>query len=379
MKMFRNMIMAMGLAAAMLFQPSAPASAKIQRDNLPSSIETGLQGQNHIQGVAFDGKYFYVSFTTRLMKYDIDGRVVGSVEGLTGHLGCLTRKGSFVFGSLEYKDDEIGKGIRRRLGISGDDDRTGFYIAIFDTRKITRVGMDAEKDGIMKAVWLKEPLDDYSAKAGGHDHRYACSGIDGVTFGPSFGEGGKAEYLYVAYGIYGDTTRCDNDYQVILKYDVKDWWKRLAMPLSQANLHKSGPKAPLAKYFLLTGNTTYGIQNLAYDKTSGNFYAAVYKGKKEKWPNYSLFMIDGAKAPVLSHLEGVGEKGLTLSLAEAGLSSEGIRGWNFKWGSTGLCPVGGGYFYLSENRKDKATGEQASTIRLYRWTCDLETPFVPAN
>ena len=207
--------------------------------------------------------------------------------------------------------------------------------------------MDAEKDGIMKAVWLKEPLDDYSAKAGGHDHRYACSGIDGVTFGPSFGEGGKAEYLYVAYGIYGDTTRCDNDYQVILKYDAKDWWKRLAMPLSQANLHKSGPKAPLAKYFLLTGNTTYGIQNLAYDKTSGNFYAAVYKGKKEKWPNYSLFMIDGAKAPVLSHLEGVGEKGQTLSLADAGLSSEGIRGWNFKWGSTGLCPVGGGYFSTS--------------------------------
>jgi hypothetical protein len=151
------------------------------------------------------------------------------------------------------------------------------------------------------------------------------------------------------------------------------------MPLSQANLHKSGPKAPLAKYFLLTGNTTYGIQNLAYDKTSGNFYAAVYKGKKEKWPNYSLFMIDGAKAPVLSHLEGVGEKGQTLSLADAGLSSEGIRGWNFKWGSTGLCPLGGGYFYLSENRKDKATGEQASTIRLYRWTGDLETPFVPAN
>ena len=81
MKMFRNMIMAMGLAAAMLFQPSAPASAKIQRDNLPSSIETGLQGQNHIQGVAFDGKYFYVSFTTRLMKYDIDGRVVGFGRG----------------------------------------------------------------------------------------------------------------------------------------------------------------------------------------------------------------------------------------------------------------------------------------------------------
>ena len=60
-------------------------------------------------------------------------------------------------------------------------------------------------------------MDDYYGTAvnGGREvkHRLGCSGIDGVTFAPAFGQSrdGK-KYLYVAYGIYGDTLRTDNDY-----------------------------------------------------------------------------------------------------------------------------------------------------------------------
>lgn len=134
-------------------------------------------------------------------------------------------------------------------------------------------------------------------------HRFGCSGIDGVTFAPRFGSGEEGDWLYVAYGIYGDTLRTDNDYQVLLAYDTKEW-KRYEQPLSQSNLHKSGPAAPDRKYFVRTGNTSYGIQNLAYDPASGNLYAAVYKGKKPHYPNWSLFVIDGSKPARRESLQG---------------------------------------------------------------------------
>lgn len=50
-------------------------------------------------------------------------------------------------------------------------------------------------------------------------------------------------------------------------------------------------------------------------------------------------------------------------------------GWDFKWGSTGLCPLGGGYFYISENARSKETRQQRTTVRLYEWTGDADTPF----
>jgi hypothetical protein len=90
-------------------------------------------------------------------------------------------------------------------------------------------------------------------------------------------------------------------------------------------------------------------------------------------------VIDGRKAPLMRPLDGLDDEGETLSLLEEGNFSNGIYGWNFKYGATGMCPVGDGYFYLSENRKDKKTGEQASTLRLYRWTGAKDLPFVKAG
>ena len=57
------------------------------------------------------------------------------------------------------------------------------------------------------------------------EHRYGCSGFDGITFGPKFGKSDGKRYLTIAYGIYGDSTRTDNDYQVLLQYDTKNWKK----------------------------------------------------------------------------------------------------------------------------------------------------------
>src|SRR5690606_30414596 len=296
--------------------------------NWPDSIYSGKQGGLHVQGVAVDEKngHVYFSFTDKLIKMDLSGRLIGSVTGFVGHLGDLdfnTDDGK-VYGSLEYKNDAIGKGIKRELGVKDKKYVNAFYIAIIDGAQITRPDMDAEVDDVLRTVYLPEVLKDYEAEVSVGDksmpHRYACSGIDGVAFAPAIGgSDSDKKYLYVAYGIYGDTTRDDNDHQVLLKYDIAKWDK-YAKPLSQDHLHQSGPKKPEEKYFVKTGNTRCGIQNLAYDSHTGNFFAAVYRGSKSQYPNYDLFVIDGHKKPTKSQITSDNRKVKvkTLSLLEAG-------------------------------------------------------------
>ncbi len=355
-------------------------------DNLPAKIYSGKQGKFHVQGVTTDTKngFVYFSFTDRLVKTDLTGKTLASVTGIVGHLGDMVydRENDRIYASLEYKSDVIGKGIAKSLGVETTD-RAGFYVAVFECSQITRENMSAESSGVMKTVYLKEVVDDFLAEVKEEDrtleHRYACSGIDGITLAPAMGKPeSKKNFLYVAYGIYGDTTRNDNDHQVILKYNISNWDK-YGKVLHQGDLHQSGPKKPFKKYFLKTGNTNWGIQNLAYDDYTKNFYAAVYKGKKSKYPNYSLFVIDGNKKPVKTEIDIYGKKMKVnmLSLHKAGLydAKTGIRGWNFPWGSTGLNPLGNGLFYISHNKREE-DGQQSSTIYKYKWNGNEETPFI---
>lgn len=355
--------------------------------HLPDSVYSGKQGKLHVQGVVVDHKngYVYMSFTHKLLKMDLSGKLIGSLTGFLGHLGDLdfNEEDGKIYGSLEYKNDAIGQGIRNALGVK-EGGSNGFYIAVIDGSKIVRPEMNAEEEkDIINTVFLPEVLKDYEAKVlvNGQEkaHRFACSGIDGVAFAPAIGgnKHGK-KYLYVAYGVYGDNERDDNDYQVILRYDVSGW-NKYASPLLQDNLHHSGPKKPLNKYFVKTGNTRYGIQNLAYDPFTGHLMAAVYKGSKPQYPNYDLFIIDGNKKPFKGKIKSDDKwlKVTQLSLADLGSKDEktGIRGWHFKWGATGLCPLGDGYFYISHNGKSE-DGQQQTTIYKYKWVGDAETPFV---
>lgn len=345
--------------------------------NLPNSIFSGKQGRFHVQGIAVDqiNGFIYYSFTDKLIKTDLSGHLIGSVTGFIGHLGDLTFNAEIgkLYASLEFKNDAIGQGISKTIGLKNIN-KAAFYIAIFDGDRIVKPDMDAEKDDLLLTVYLKEVVDDYNAEWKIGDslakHRFGCSGIDGVTLGPSIGnKKDPTKYLYVAYGIYGDTARNDNDNQVILKYDITNW-NRLSRKLSQDNPHHSGPKKPIKKYFVKTGNTRYGIQNLAYDDHTGNFFAAVYPGSKSQFPNFNLFVIDGHKKPVVANI-GSGNKVFevqTLSLLQAGLNDvkTGLRGWYFKWGSTGMFPLGNGLFYISHNEKTK-DGQQETTLYKYKW------------
>lgn len=369
----------------LLFSLAFAANAGAQ--TLPTNIFSGVWDAGHVQGIAVDTerKHMYFSFTTILVKTDMAGNVTGTVTGLLGHLGCLEFNDADgrLYGSLEYKNDSIGKGILKR---EKSDKRLddAFYVAIFDVSKITREGMNAEKDGIMTTVCLPTVLDDYKAKVTTADgrlseHRFGCSGFDGISFGPAFGKSGGRRYLTITYGIYGDTERTDNDYQVVLQYDTRKW-SQYETALSQDAMHRNGPAKPNGRYFLYTGNTSWGIQNLEYDADTNLWFMAAYKGKKKEFANFGIFVADGSKAPVKRTLKGVGyvKKAPVLSLLEKGERDPkhpDVYGWKFKYGTTGLCSLGGGLFYISHNGKN-AQGQFCNAV-LYRFVGTEDTAFEP--
>src|SRR5690606_27989160 len=118
----------------------------------PDSIYSGKQGGLHVQGVAVDEKngHVYFSFTDKLIKMDTSGRLIGSLIGFVGHLGDLdfNMDDGKIYGSLEYKNDAIGKGINKELGIKSNRNQNGFYIAIVDGSKIVRPNMNAENEDL---------------------------------------------------------------------------------------------------------------------------------------------------------------------------------------------------------------------------------------
>ena len=357
---------------------------------LPSVLDISSGVSTHVQGIAVNREKgeMYFSFTTRFIRTDLKGRVLGTIDRIQGHLGAMTfnPEDGCVYASLECKNDEIGVSIAKKLGVPMWEG-SYFYVAIIDVAKVDRIGMDPENDPVLRTVCIKPSVDDNLARVqlpeGVREHRFGCSGIDGVTIGPAPGEDGAERFLYVAYGIYGDPSRSDNDYQVLLCYPLEQV-KQYAQTVSFGTMHTSGPSKPWRKFFVRTGNTNYGVQNLAFDPYTGYLLMAVYRGKKQQFPNYSLYAADLSKRPFKARLEGVPYrkcKQWQLPLAEDGILHEasGIRGWNFRWGSTGLFPLGGGYYLFSENYKGMETGIEGCRTHLMRWTGDTAQPFAPAR
>ena len=334
----------------------------------------------HVQGIALDMErgYVYYSFTTVLIKTDLTGKMLGSVKNLIGHLGCIAYDPdrNCLYGSLEYKHDSIGAGIAKKIGVAlAEED--AFYLVKFDVDRICRPNMDAETDGIMSAVYLPDVVDDYRSvdEVSGYAHRYGCSGIDGIGYGPVFGDAGVTpKKLMVAYGIYSEIMRQDNDHQVLLQYDPTVF-EIYGNPLSQMQPHHNGPDRAEDRYFVYTGNTTYGIQNLEYDPYTKHWFAAVYRGKKEAFANAPFFVIDGTVAPQSKPLLGrAGETGRLLALAPYGTSdANGIYGVPFALGQTGMFACGDGTYYFSHAyAKDRA---YASHVKRYVIDPDLPTLF----
>ena len=306
-----------------------------------------LEGKKlHIQGLALDKKEkcLYCSFTSAFFKCDLEGNVIGSVTGINGHLGAMTYepKSKKVYASLEIKDDEIGRGVSDALGAERHEKAASrFYVAEIDVRKIDRLEVPFEDAMTLHPIEevAKDYLDTVEVNGVTLEHKYGCSGMDGVAIAPGFGAKGKEKYLYVAYGVYGDTTRVDNDYNILLCFKMDDLAK------------------PVHKYFVKTGNTRYGVQNMTYDADSERLYLAVHKGSKSQYPNYSLFSLDIHQKPFMGKLENVPYEENEVEQVSV------TEGSFFKWGSTGLYSFGDGRWYISKN--GKKDGYQFSDVTLF--------------
>lgn len=342
-------------------------------NNVPANIYSGAYKEGHVQGIAIDRErgYVYYSFTTMFLKTDMLGNAIGSVIKLAGHLGCITYNAekNAVYGSLELKHDSIGAGIIDRTGWdpSAED---AFYLVAFDCDAIKKMNMNAECDGVMKAVYLTDVVKDYTQydEVSERPHRYGCSGIDGTGLGPVFGSAPDGEKkIMIAYGIYSELDRDDNDYQVILQYDTSVI-EAYGQPLNQSSPHHSGPESCEKRYFFYTGNTCFGIQNLEYDPHTENWFVAVYRGKKPEFDNFNMYFIDGRVSAKTSELSGrKGETGLVLSSATLGVQGkqENLFGSNFAYGQTGMASMGDGRFLFSHHGSNKETREFYTNIKKY--------------
>ena len=289
-------------------------------------------GNSHMQGICVDDKmeYMYFSYTSALAKVDMKtGKVVGSVggfgEGSFGtpggaHLGCLAYYDGKIYGSLEYKEPGAK-----------------FFIAVFDEDAITEVGMDMkEMDTGVYGILLEEPTSDFrdplndvvsgangfavnEEKAG---HKFGCSGIDGVTFAPMPGSDDDKMYLFVAYGVYGNNDywkgRYDNNYNVLQVYDPEDFdqpyneskgtgdsvLRRFTYERGlSTDYEESEVLTATDTLYAWTGTTSYGAQNMEYDKDTGDIVLYTYAPQQEWSKGHTLYVIDGSKVPVEREIE----------------------------------------------------------------------------
>ena len=95
-------------------------------------------------------------------------------------------------------------------------------------------------------------------------------------------------------------------------------------------------------------------------------------GQKPEFGNFSLFAVDAAVPPRRTPLQGLAQEGDLLTLAPAAhTDAQGVSGWHYPWGSTGLFSTGDGGWYISHEGRDE--NGQYGNIHLCIW--DGKTPF----
>lgn len=285
-------------------------------------------GSSHLQGICVDDelKYMYFSYTTALAKIDIaTGELVASVTNFGpgsfnveggAHLGCIDYYDGYVYASLEYK--QPGK---------------KFFLAIFDTNEMTEVGMDVNKmpqdQKVVTGVLLAEPTQDFrdpvntelftgqdeynhATNEANNGHRFACSGIDGVTMGKWPGGNDDEVYMIIAYGIYefSNVNRYDNTYNILQFYKLSDIWKKenntWNIPFNgQRGLElqiNDGEMLKAAKtLYVYTGNTSYGSQNIEFEWDTEDIVLYTYDNTDGF--GGSIYVVDGSKEPEYKTLE----------------------------------------------------------------------------
>ena len=359
-----TLVMLLGLIPVGAFHVAEAAEKEmweiaLENDYLSYTTVNACGGTGHLQGICVDDKmeYMYFSYTDLLAKVDMKtGEVVGSIGGFGeggygtaggAHLGCLSYHDGMIYGSLEYKTP--GK---------------KFFVCAFDEDVITTTGMDIKdlSSGVY-GILLREPTEDFrnplndtpeadgfAANGGVLGHAFGCSGIDGITFGTLPGDTSGKVYMMVAYGVYGQGStsgwdnRYDNNYNVIQCYDPADFelgdstMRRFTYARGIDNTVDvdGGEYLEAAEtLYVWTGNTDYGVQNLEYDKATGDILLYTYGATKE-WGSGSLFVVDGSVAPVEKELE-LGQSNTAADAAVQAAAKEKAKSYMVDTDSDGVA------------------------------------------
>ncbi len=306
----------------------------------------------HMQGATTDDEknFMYMSFNDRLIKVDMhNGEIVASMTGLLGgHLGDITYYNGKVYGSLELKTvNQV-------------------YVVEIDVSQLTEMNMSYKTPGLMTAMYIYEHENNIK------DDIFGARGIDGITFGRLPGDKSGKMYLIVACGLGTDEICVRNNYQILMAYDPADF-KGASISI-YGNLHKIGPKIS-KKFYVYTGYTWYGVQNLEYDADTGDYWICCYPGEKEGFPDYTVFVVNGNVAPKKKKLSveynpsNVDVYGEVLKLKEVGLYHEPTGIWGFQSipcsGTTGFISLGNDYFYIGTIGTTLAGLQKGSAV-LYR-------------
>ena len=278
-------------------------------ENCQYSIDGGRwsaeNGAEHIQGMVCDDdeQYMYMSFTNMLAKVDMrTGTVVGTVTGMAAgnldsgsHIGSMAYYEGKIYASLQYVASERN------------------YIAVFDASKI--IGAVQYNDpGVMYALYVPQVTN----KLSNGEYRYACGGIDAITFGKLPGGGydtngdGTVDtsddktYLFLAYGNNTTPERYDNENFVIMVFDPEKITEENLLPFTEERVGQEETSSYLYehKMFVYAGSQIYGIQNMEYDKKTGDFWLECYdRPAGSEFPSYSEYLIDGSVPLKMSEVE----------------------------------------------------------------------------
>lgn len=207
-----------------------------------------LNQNYHLQGFSCDDekRYMYWSFTDSLVKTNIEGTMISQVHINNGHLG-----------DVDYYDGKIyASYLGNALPGKAWDDWSSFYLYVFDASDLR----------LIDKIRLVE-CEKYKEIAGQENDKRGFCAVDGVAIGRDLESGERK--IYVACALVTDE-RYSN--QIIL----------------QLNLDGNYEK----EFYINTGNTVYGIQNLDFDEETCHFWFTTYGSEKPFQSKNTLFKID---------------------------------------------------------------------------------------
>lgn len=200
----------------------------------------------HMQGFTTDDKYVYWSFTDTVVKTTHESTVKRCVPVFGGHLG-----------DIDYHDGKLyASYMGNCLPGHAWNDWTSFKIYVFDAETLETVN-----------IINLDICDYYKSLKGTDADTRGFQGIDGVAIGKI--PGTEEWRMFVACAL--DTgEKYENN--IIMRFTLDGVYE--------------------TEYPIKTGNTVFGIQNLDYDKTTGEFWFSTYGGSEKYQPRETLYKTD---------------------------------------------------------------------------------------